>query len=60
MSADDFERTLLFDAFDMEHAGMIAAGLATRWPEESQAERQEIDETVRAILAARMTRNQKG
>ena len=46
----------LFDAFDLEHAGMIAGGLATRWPEEAEAERAEIAAELEEILATRKTR----
>lgn len=45
----------LFDAFDLEHAGMIAGGLATRWPEEAEAERAEIAAELEEILATRKT-----
>ena len=41
---------LLFDAYDREHAGMITAGLATRWPEESQAERDWIESEFKSLM----------
>lgn len=55
LTHSDFGDLLLFDAFDFEHAGMIAGGLATRWPEEAEAERAEIAAELEEILATRKT-----
>lgn len=49
----DFGGLTLFEAFDLEHAGMIAGGLATRWPEEAAAERAEIAAELQEILTNR-------
>jgi hypothetical protein len=56
----EFLALSLFDAFDREHAGMIKAGLSTRWPEDAEDERDWIAETMREITGGHVTENPKG
>lgn len=60
ISEDEFDNLSLFEAYDREHAGMIQAGIATRWPEEIEAEESGISDLVDSIMRRRLDGPSKG